>query len=408
MSLPPTPDIYRTGRTNTDPTSNRVVHRRFTDAEEMALSRRQAFVAQRTQEPAIIERIKADPSGRVIALDIDECSAIGSDTYDILRIIQQMTQNFQNQAAHAHLLDIARNLINPKMIEMVNKVRMYVPHPLVVFYTQKSRVLRFFTANWEEQQRFQSAGMVDKWGEVLHFHSGNLLTEKWDYLNNQVRALLADMPERLATQLSQDRSIEMHRIGILTWAASIALGLPYAAPVFVTARGKDMDLIESLVFNEPTPLGKSFLFDDKATEHAQKLSRSLEEARMIAVAPYTHSLQSEANATELFAKLNAYFGITPERRETHAQILKSAAFPERNWPASNLVIAPGLDHWEQHAEAFTRQPQPDWDASRVLQGISTRRRLRPEEGDEAWVDPDLATVTHMPPSVRSLTEAYRH
>jgi hypothetical protein len=408
MSLPPTPDIYRTGRTNTDPTSNRVLHRRFTDAEEMALSRRQAVVSRRTQEPAIIERIKADPRGRVIALDIDECSAIGNDTYDILRIIQQMTQNFQNQAARAHLLDIARNLINPKMIEMVNKVRMYVPHPLVVFYTQKGRVLSFFTGNLEERRRFQAAGMIDAWGEVLHFHSGNLITETWDYLNNQVRALLADMPERLATRLAQDRSIEMHRIGILTWAASIALGLPYAAPVFVTAKGKDMDLIESLVFNEPTPLKKSFLFDDKATEHAERLGRSLEEARMIAVAPYTHSLQSEANATELFAKLNAYFGITPERRETHARLLRSAAFPEGGWPESNLVIAPGLDQWAQHAESFTRQPQPDWDATRMLQGISTRRRLRPEEEDEAWVDQDLAAVTHMPPSVRSLSEAFPH
>jgi hypothetical protein len=84
-----------------------------------------------------------DPHGRqypVIALDIDECSVIGADTYDILCLIKNMIKMFQTETSQAHLLDIAKNLINPKMIEAVNKIRMYVPHPFVVFYTRKGGV----------------------------------------------------------------------------------------------------------------------------------------------------------------------------------------------------------------------------------------------------------------------------
>jgi hypothetical protein len=132
--------------------------------------------------------------------------------------------------------------------------------------------LNYFTANPEEKIRFQNCGILDQQGILLHFHSGNLIHEKWDYLNNQVRKVLHDLPQSLATPLDGDKKcIELHRIGILTWAASIALGLPYSAPVFISNMGKDMDLIESVLFNEHTPLKKSFLFDDRAGEHARDL-----------------------------------------------------------------------------------------------------------------------------------------
>jgi hypothetical protein len=78
-------------RTSTDPTHNRVIHCHFTDGEQMALSARHALVAARTDDTAIIERIRMDPNGRVIALDIDECSVIEADTYDILLLIQKLT-----------------------------------------------------------------------------------------------------------------------------------------------------------------------------------------------------------------------------------------------------------------------------------------------------------------------------
>jgi hypothetical protein len=66
----------------------------------MALSSRQALMAAHTQDTAIIERICMEPHWRVIALDIDKCSAIGSNTYEILRLIKKMTNNFQTQISN--------------------------------------------------------------------------------------------------------------------------------------------------------------------------------------------------------------------------------------------------------------------------------------------------------------------
>jgi hypothetical protein len=54
---------------------------------------------------------------------------------------------------------------------------------------------------------------------------------------------------------------------------------------------------------------------------------------MIEVAPYTHSLQSQDNATELFSNFKSYFHITPERRAAYAPVLRQASEEARNWPA---------------------------------------------------------------------------
>lgn len=391
-------------RSRTDPTHNRSIHRRFTDEQQMALSTRHALVAARTDDKAIIERIRMDPNGRVIALDIDECSVIGADTYDILRLVQKLTDNFQNETSQAHLLDIARNLINPNMIQAVNHIRKSTPHPFVVFYTLKGGILRFFTGNTDERIRYQNSGILNEQGTLLHFRSGDVIRERWAYLNNQIRRVLHDLPQSLVTPLHEDRKcLELYRIGILTWAASIALGLSYSAPVFITSIGKNMDLIESILFNEQVK--KSFLFDDKAGEHASNLQSSLEVSRMIEVEPYTHSRQSEANANELFTKLNAYFSITDSRRAAHLAALRMSSQAARDWPAQNLVIAPDQHSWAQHTDSFTRQPQQPWDYSRVVHGI-TRSHHHPihENTDEMSMDHDLHTLRHMDPAVRSLSD----
>jgi hypothetical protein len=164
-----------------------------------------------------------------------------------------------------------------------------------------------------------------------------------------------------------------------------------------------MDLIESILFKEHTPLQKSFLSDDRAGEHARDLQRSLEESRMIEVAPYTHSLQSQANATELFTKLNTYFPITPSGRAAHLPALHMSSQAARDWPAQNLVIAPDLNTWAQREESFTRQPQPDWDHSSIVHGITRSHHHPIDNTDEMWVDPDQEKLIHMDPAVHSLS-----
>jgi hypothetical protein len=245
---------------------------------------------------------------------------------------------------------------------------------------------------------------LNEQGTLLHFRSGDVIHEKWAYLNNQIRRVLHDLPHSLVTPLHEDRKcLELYRIGILTWAASIALGLSYSAPVFITSIGKNMDLIESILFNEQVK--KSFLFDDKAGEHASNLQSSLEVSRMIEVEPYTHSCQSEANANELFTKLNAYFPITDSRRAAHLAALRMSSQAARDWPAKNLVIAPDQHSWAQHTDSFTREPQQPWDYSRVIHGI-TRSHHHPihENTDEMLVDHELHTLRHMDPAVRSFSD----
>jgi hypothetical protein len=79
---------------------------------------------------SLLRKVKADPNGRVIALDIDNCTALGSDTNGILQIISIMTDNFQTRKAD--ICNIATLLINPGLFMAVEEIRRHC-NPFFVF-----------------------------------------------------------------------------------------------------------------------------------------------------------------------------------------------------------------------------------------------------------------------------------
>ena len=64
-----------------------------------------------------------------------------------------------------------------------------------------------------------------------------------------------------------------------------------------------------------------------------------------------------------------------------------------------------MDSWAQREALFTRQPQPDWDHTRVLDGFARTLHHPTDETHEMWVDHDLEELMHMDPVVHSLTQA---
>jgi len=276
-------------------------------------SRRQRTeeLAKHTYSSNIIDRINRNPHGRLIALDIDQCSAFGEDTNDIMQIISRMTKGLDPFYENArHLIDIAELLINPRMIEAVTQIRSQAPDNYIVFYTSKEGIVNSFIRRFDPQpphyEVLKSSGLlVEDDDDTLKFKAGNLL-DRWEYLYNQ----LPKIEEMPWLDTSSAHCEGLRRVAILTWVASKMLGLPYAAPVYITRGDKDMRIIcEDLGIHD---VNKSVLFDDRAVDHAQKLGLSLAEARMVPVTPHGTKNTSKEVLRELYDTLQRHFPIKEE------------------------------------------------------------------------------------------------
>jgi hypothetical protein len=107
--------------------------RQFTSESQQ---RRIEELEKHTYSSNIIDRINRNPRGRLIALDIDLCSAFGEDTNDTIQIISRMTKGLEPSSVNArHLTDIAELLINPRMIEAVTQIKAKSPDTYIVFYS---------------------------------------------------------------------------------------------------------------------------------------------------------------------------------------------------------------------------------------------------------------------------------
>ena len=118
MSLPPTQRLVPNGavsaRTMSDPRWNVSAGRKSRLDEEIA---RNEAVAYHSDPLYLLERVRQNSDGRLIVLDIDQCTALGEDTNDILRIIEALTEGFNKGCNRQGLQQIAKHLINPAMIE---------------------------------------------------------------------------------------------------------------------------------------------------------------------------------------------------------------------------------------------------------------------------------------------------
>jgi hypothetical protein len=126
-------------------------------------------------------------------------------------------------------------------------------------------------------------------------------------------------------------------VGLITWVASLMLGLPYATPVYVTLAKKNLKHILDHLCILARQLA---IFDDRANSHAQKLNKTPRgAARMIQTGPYSTLQMSREVALRLHSNLETYFPITEDFATKHPALHKDASTEiEGEWPVYNLAL----------------------------------------------------------------------
>ena len=84
-------------------------------------------------------RLMLASCGRVIFMDIDQCTIIGEDTNDLLRSLYRLFADIKSdEEKKARLLELAKLLVNRSMVQAMEAIRARVPDVHVVFYTKKA------------------------------------------------------------------------------------------------------------------------------------------------------------------------------------------------------------------------------------------------------------------------------
>ena len=251
---------------------------------------------------------------RVIALDIDLCSALGNDTNDILRIVALMTNNFSEWGgAMERLLDL---LVNTQVEVALSKIKEATGvMPKVVFYTHKGGIVTE-CCRQEYIAITAGAGLYVGGSNTLAFRRADL-SEGFKYLYNQMKK------SKASTENLDEHSglyVNLCRVGVLTWFISEKLGLGYAAPVYFTKERKDVAVIAK---REGVTKEMVFLFDDNANHHARESGLSLaSDGNMIQVQPYDFNTMGAGRRSELHRVLTHYFPITEWFKEIYEALLQ--------------------------------------------------------------------------------------
>ena len=303
---------------------------------------------------SLLQKVREDPKGRVIAFDIDNCSALGNDTNGILQIISLLTDNFQTKKDE--ICSIATLLINPELFMAVEEIRRQ-SNPFFVFYTMKSGIVDLCHKE-PLQRRLDSAKLFSKNKNSIIFRSGDSEKEGWDYLYNQIKC--GEKDEHVYMQLC--------KVGIITWCISHYLKLPYLAPVYITREHKFMGLIdEDLKIGE----NKSFLFDDKAVDHTHALGFSHgEESRMVQVEPFDFMSLTPEHRFHIGVVLYESFPLTEEVLNKHPWILIDASRERRH----ETAVDPSTRNWRDLME-LPIKPIVPWDVSLLIRQLPLPSRL---------------------------------
>ena len=157
----------------------------------------------------------------------------------------------------------------------------------------------------------------------------------------------------------------LDRLGLVTWAASLVLELPYAASVYVTAENKNLQRIAAHLGISPE---QCYLFDDKAKEHAAYLKdpdQTGSAKNIIEVTKYNFQTMDPELKAKLISLLQAHF---PRQTlsKTNPKLFKEASKPAPGWPSHSLVIDENTGLWITGRDV---EPQPyhEWPVNPLLQ-----------------------------------------
>ena len=102
---------------------------------------RASYIASLSEPERLIANLRNDTDTKLICLDIDQCSIVGEDTNDILRIIGDKSAAQHDTPESRRLVEVAECLVNPHMKHAVNKLRRNDPRTYIVFYTSKAGIV---------------------------------------------------------------------------------------------------------------------------------------------------------------------------------------------------------------------------------------------------------------------------
>lgn len=300
---------------------------------------------------------KETQRGRVIALDIDECSVLGNDTNDILQIIALMTEGFHTAEKKEDVQAVLDLLINPQMVVAIREIRRQTAlSPYIVFYTMKSGIVTCCTSTESQKRIILDQGLsLDSQDPIttIAFNSADM-AEGFEYLYNQIGDATLDESNRQSLAYTL-----LCRLGIVTWGISRALGLAYAAPVYLTCKGKNMDRISKHL---GVPFAQAFLFDDRAKDHAAELNLHENQAHMITTPPFH---LSENSAQQLYEILISRFPMTDSFREDYPTVVKYASHMTMEMPLDPVTKDWKLYSVAEHPNDGSISEQP-WDLDLVL------------------------------------------
>ena len=251
----------------------------------------------------------------LVVVDVDQTAVIEGDSGDILRIVGRYTEKFTTGDPMA-VEELAKLLINPRLTDAVNEIKKSTHKEiLVVFYTQKGKIV-------EMMGRKDIMSPVFVTSVTAYFEPADI-NEGLTYLSRQAEAQSCCTPEI---------KWELDRLGIVTWAASKTLNLPYAAGVYITSSIKNIGHIaDYLGVSEDA----AYLFDDKGLQHIEGMGNTpYAKEHIITVPAYNFSTISKVLSDELKDHLERHFplaGFDAAYPELYADICKNPGWPAVNW-----------------------------------------------------------------------------
>jgi len=326
-----------------------------------------------------------------IALDLDECSVVGSDTNDILRTAFTIIDHHKAQGypqiseARSNVLlhELCELIVNPSMVNAIHAIRDRIGYmPYVFAYTNKGRAERVFAAyrkNWKQMldqclkmQRTskdeKAAAKTEyetKWKNHEHneppngswvFLEGSNGDQNYNYLANTLKEytmpnimkIVQDVSPGVLQRLESSIQTEIRKIGCATWGMSKTLGLDYNMPVFVSNQQyKNLSDLCPLLGLKSTE--KLFLFDDKASDHFTKMyAANLSKARaehwsnphdihMIPVSRFDNtslSPQAKSRIEQILKEMDPQ-GFILRQNET---VFREISRPTKEWPQPRLLF----------------------------------------------------------------------
>jgi len=283
----------------------------------------------------------------IVAVDIDQCGALGEDTNDVARAILTMYPNAYEDKKEA-LEHVIRSIINARMTEAINTIASKTNGEYrIVLYTQKSNILRTMRRDGVDLPE------VDP-GTI--FFDGARSTDGATYLADQCNV----------SQDAMTTKNELLRLGLVTWAIGKESGQELSPPVFVTETKKDLEIVAKHLRVDPK---KVYLYDDKSEKHIKELgNKPFAAEHMLSVDKFNMTSNDAEKAKALEAFLNEHFPMTELCKQNPA--LYRQIFFDPSWPEENRCLNPN-GTWRLHYEG-RGEPVKPWDTTPVLEGLDPR------------------------------------